>query len=143
MVHDSCTKRSYFTWVVLHTHAFTSTANTNSCMPLCNLCNYSITYDYSHDNANVYQPRRYLSKIWPELTNESAGISKLCEIGCGYGSSILPLLQTAPWLTAVACDISALVISRLQQHPLYDESRCDARVLDAATTPLTDIIELE
>eukprot|EP00611_Tribonema_gayanum_P017690 TRINITY_DN3049_c0_g1_i1.p1 TRINITY_DN3049_c0_g1~~TRINITY_DN3049_c0_g1_i1.p1 ORF type:complete len:251 (+),score=80.69 TRINITY_DN3049_c0_g1_i1:1174-1926(+) len=94
-----------------------------------------------HDNANVYKPRRYVTKVWPQLVDPRAGIARILELGCGYGSTLLPLLQLAPHLSAVGSDVSPLVVERLRRHPLFDAERCRAVVHDAAAAPIDAVVQ--
>lgn len=92
-----------------------------------------------HDNACVYKPRRYIPMIWPQLT--SAEVNNVLELGAGYGSTLLPLLQLCKSLHAVATDFSVTALDRLCEHPLFDAKRCRTAVLDMGAGKVEDVIE--
>ena len=59
-----------------------------------------------------YKPRRYLSAEFTELSNTRSPIL-LFDVGCGYGSALLPLLKENTSLRAVACDLSETAVNIL------------------------------
>jgi methyltransferase-like protein 6 len=61
---------------------------------------------------------------------------KVLEIGCGYGSSIFPILSRSDSLYADVCDFSSQAIQILMSNPLYDPLRCRAFVCDIVKDPL-------
>ncbi len=63
--------------------------------------------------VDPYKPRRYLSAEFPELLSKPDG-ALLFDVGCGYGSALLPLLRENPTLRAVACDLSPTAIDKLR-----------------------------
>ncbi|DAZ97963.1 TPA: LOW QUALITY PROTEIN: hypothetical protein N0F65_006388 [Lagenidium giganteum] len=93
---------------------------------------------HKQNNGKVYKPRNYLVKEFPELIEmgKEQDRVELVEIGCGYGSSVLPILQVSPKIHAQVCDFSSHAIEILQQNELFDPERCRAFVCDIAREPL-------
>mmetsp|Transcript_29215 Transcript_29215/g.58694 ORF Transcript_29215/g.58694 Transcript_29215/m.58694 type:complete len:412 (-) Transcript_29215:169-1404(-) len=103
--------------------------------------------------TDPYKPRRYLSAEFPELLQGSTkallklprwfhkfpavravtGCTSplLFDVGCGYGSALVPLLLENPCLRAVACDLSSTAIDALQeQNPECQPPRVRSRPWD-------------
>ena len=104
-------------------------------------------------NANPYRSRRYLIAEFPELLRPTRGAPHglsswlppwltsapplLFDVGCGYGSALMPLLRANPRLQAVAVDLSPTAVGRLKEHlndralfPASDRRRVRARPWD-------------
>ncbi|XP_072084553.1 uncharacterized protein [Arachis hypogaea] len=58
--------------------------------------------------------RRYLLKEFPELVS-SAPHTKLLEVGCGNGSTALPILRTNKDIIVYACDCSDETLERAKE----------------------------
>ena len=92
---------------------------------------------YSREaQADPYRPRRYLIAEFPELLSPSRPIPPpwllplfqllppwlppapplLFDIGCGYGSALMPLLRANSRLCAVAVDLSPTAVARLSEN---------------------------
>ncbi len=56
----------------------------------------------SHPSARFFKERRYLLREFPVLAQQ-APPKLVLEIGCGCGSSLLPVLKANPAATAVRC----------------------------------------
>lgn len=81
---------------------------------------------YSHHRtAEVYKPRRYLHKEFQSILIDSR-INCILEVGSGYGSSCVPLLQTFPEKRYVATDFSPVVVDMLSSSN---------HIIAAASTP--------
>uniref|UniRef100_A0A7N0V1C2 tRNA N(3)-methylcytidine methyltransferase n=1 Tax=Kalanchoe fedtschenkoi TaxID=63787 RepID=A0A7N0V1C2_KALFE len=63
-----------------------------------------------HSTGKFFKERRYLLKEFPELT--SGHNFKLLEVGCGNGSTALPILRNLQNITVYACDSSSKAIER-------------------------------
>ncbi|GAU20558.1 hypothetical protein TSUD_33050 [Trifolium subterraneum] len=61
-----------------------------------------------HSTGKFFKERRYLLKEFPELLSSSPSNSnpKLLEVGCGNGSTILPILRANKDIVVYACDCS-------------------------------------
>lgn len=68
-----------------------------------------------------------------EKTEDSENEHRIFEIGCGVGNTIFPILMynSNPNLFVYSCDFSSTAIEILKKNPNYDETRCNAFVLDA------------
>ncbi|CAM8897009.1 unnamed protein product [Rhodiola kirilowii] len=60
--------------------------------------------------SRKWQERRYLMKEFPELL--SCQNAKLLEVGCGNGSTALPILRDQEHITVYACDCSSEALER-------------------------------
>jgi len=57
-------------------------------------------------------------------------VLRVIEIGCGYGSSIFPILAQCSNVQADVCDFSSDAIDILKTNAAYNDSRCNAYVCD-------------
>ncbi|KAL2609402.1 hypothetical protein R1flu_027975 [Riccia fluitans] len=64
-----------------------------------------------HSNALFFKERRYLVKEFPELISGSRDITVL-EVGCGTGSSTVPILRANGNASCYGCDCSAAALDR-------------------------------
>ncbi|XP_062084431.1 uncharacterized protein LOC133790704 isoform X4 [Humulus lupulus] len=55
-----------------------------------------------HSSGKFFKERRYLLKEFPELVSCKEN-SKVLEVGCGNGSTILPILRFPSWLACNQC----------------------------------------
>ncbi|KAL8104261.1 uncharacterized protein LOC141678388 isoform X2 [Apium graveolens] len=60
------------------------------------------TFHTTHSTAKFFKERRYLFKEFPDLSSSSVFL----EVGCGNGSTALPILRTLETATVYACDCS-------------------------------------
>jgi methyltransferase-like protein 6 len=108
--------------------------------------------DFYRREPDPYKPRRYLSAEFPELLQSPYWISRwirstwqqnifarsgalsplLFDVGCGYGSALIPLLRENPCLRAVACDLSPFAIEKLASLNEFKE-RIRSRAWDITT----------
>lgn len=90
---------------------------------------------YSQHHDKFFKDRHWLSVEFPELNVQNLMLKnklKMFEIGCGVGNTIVPLLQSdlGKNMYIYGCDFSQRAINILKEHPLYDESLCNAFVCD-------------
>ncbi|XP_010274837.1 PREDICTED: methyltransferase-like protein 6 isoform X1 [Nelumbo nucifera] len=64
-----------------------------------------------HSTGRFFKERRYLLKEFPELLTCDAD-SKVLEVGCGNGSTVLPILRGKQIITVYACDCSMEALER-------------------------------
>ncbi|XP_062084430.1 uncharacterized protein LOC133790704 isoform X3 [Humulus lupulus] len=90
-----------------------------------------------HSSGKFFKERRYLLKEFPELVSCKEN-SKVLEVGCGNGSTILPILRGNENIIVYACDCSSEILERAKEivndsnvvalrnrfHPFY----CDLSV---------------
>ncbi|KAJ3678562.1 hypothetical protein LUZ60_002365 [Juncus effusus] len=85
-----------------------------------------------HSSARFFKERRYLIQEFPELVTCSDE-SKVLEIGCGNGSSIIPILRARDSLVVYACDCSEEIIEKTKEfvaEKIGIKNRLHAFVLD-------------
>ncbi|XP_010528788.1 PREDICTED: methyltransferase-like protein 6 [Tarenaya hassleriana] len=68
-----------------------------------------------HSSGKFFKERRYLLKEFPELLPHGEN-SKLLEVGCGNGSTVLPILRGCQNLTVYACDCSTEALVRTKEN---------------------------
>lgn len=68
----------------------------------------------THSTGKFFKERRYLFKEFPEL----ASCSLVLEVGCGNGSTALPILRTIPTAMVYACDCSIHALDTSKQNIL-------------------------
>uniref|UniRef100_A0A251T7X9 Putative methyltransferase family protein n=1 Tax=Helianthus annuus TaxID=4232 RepID=A0A251T7X9_HELAN len=64
-----------------------------------------------HSTGKFFKERRYLFKEFPELASCEKN-SKLLEVGCGNGSTALPILRCKENILVFACDCSTEALDR-------------------------------
>ncbi|KAL8021189.1 putative electron transfer flavoprotein-ubiquinone oxidoreductase [Plasmopara halstedii] len=94
---------------------------------------------HQRNKGKAYKPRNYLIKEFPELDSPDREVIEVLELGCGYGSTIFPILAKCPNVHAQVCDFSANAIDILQLNADYDSKRCRAFVCDIALEELKDV----
>eukprot|EP01025_Chloroclados_australasicus_P025648 TRINITY_DN2559_c0_g1_i13.p2 TRINITY_DN2559_c0_g1~~TRINITY_DN2559_c0_g1_i13.p2 ORF type:complete len:244 (-),score=12.11 TRINITY_DN2559_c0_g1_i13:67-744(-) len=90
-----------------------------------------------HSTAKFFKQRRYLTLEFPILQTQNGDNQPalyVFEIGCGCGSSIIPILQSNTQSRAVVCDISSSAIQRLNEMSQQCElsNRIKSYVFDAS-----------
>ncbi|CAI9091453.1 OLC1v1026492C5 [Oldenlandia corymbosa var. corymbosa] len=67
-----------------------------------------------HSTGKFFKERRYLLKEFPELA--CRGHSKVLEVGCGNGSTALPILRATENSVIYACDCSNEALDRAKEN---------------------------
>ncbi|XP_061352277.1 uncharacterized protein LOC133297197 isoform X2 [Gastrolobium bilobum] len=67
-----------------------------------------------HASGKFFKERRYLLKEFPELLS-CPPYSKLLEVGCGNGSTVLPILRANKDVIIYACDCSNETLERAKE----------------------------
>lgn len=78
---------------------------------------------YRHNSTNFFHDRNYIEYEFPELSNNVDEKKIYCELGCGVGNTIFPLLKKFPNMIFYGFDISKEAISLFQKNELYSEDR--------------------
>ncbi|KFK35617.1 hypothetical protein AALP_AA4G014500 [Arabis alpina] len=68
-----------------------------------------------HSSGKFFKERRYLLKEFPELLSCGHN-SKLLEVGCGNGSTVLPILRGGNNISVYACDCSSEALVRTKEN---------------------------
>jgi len=76
------------------------------------------------------------SELKPNPDHSSKKV--VLEVGCGTGSTALPLLNGNPDLFFHCCDLSETAIHLLKENKYYDPQRCNAFVCDITKDSLTN-----
>lgn len=67
-----------------------------------------------HSSGKFFKERRYLLKEFPELVS-CKEFSKVLEVGCGNGSSVIPILRGNKDIIVYACDCSSETLERAKE----------------------------
>ncbi|KAH9324950.1 hypothetical protein KI387_005128 [Taxus chinensis] len=67
-----------------------------------------------HSAGTFFKERKYLLKEFPELL-KADGITRVLEVGCGNGSSVLPILRQNTIIFVYACDCSIVALEKAQE----------------------------
>jgi hypothetical protein len=70
-----------------------------------------------HRGGNFFKERRYLLAEFPSLALDTP--FSILEVGCGSGSSCLPVLRANPRAAVLACDFSAAAVVGIGTFPLF------------------------
>ncbi|KAK1379241.1 methyltransferase-like protein [Heracleum sosnowskyi] len=101
----------------------------------------------SHSTGKFFKERRYLFKEFPDLASSSL----VLEVGCGNGSTALPILRATETALVFACDCSIEALERAKQnirasnalsrfHPFYysnADGKCCIGGVDVVTLIFT------
>lgn len=96
-----------------------------------------------HNSGEVYKPRNYLYAEFEKyfkLCVQVQSICYVCEVGCGFGCSIFPLLQLLPETTQfLASDFSStsLEILRRNENFVKNSERISVKCYDILQEPST------
>lgn len=72
------------------------------------------TFYQAHPTARFFKERRYLLLEFPVLGRRDPP-QHVTELGCGCGSSIIPVLRANPAATATVSDVSGTSVAQLLQ----------------------------
>ncbi|XP_050143399.1 uncharacterized protein LOC126619159 isoform X2 [Malus sylvestris] len=72
------------------------------------------SFHHRHSSGKFFKERRYLLEEFPELVNWK-GNSKVLEVGCGNGSTVLPILRGNENIVVYACDCSTEALDRVKE----------------------------
>ncbi|GLJ41550.1 hypothetical protein SUGI_0859940 [Cryptomeria japonica] len=72
------------------------------------------SFHQRHSAGTFFKERKYLLKEFPELLKADDSTSVL-EVGCGSGSSVLPILRQNSSIVVYACDCSMVALERAQE----------------------------
>ncbi|PSR98090.1 Methyltransferase-like protein [Actinidia chinensis var. chinensis] len=67
-----------------------------------------------HSTGKFFKERRYILKEFPELLSCNE-YSKVLEVGCGNGSTVLPILRGKQSITVYSCDCSIEALKRAEE----------------------------
>ncbi|KAB1202493.1 Methyltransferase-like protein 6 [Morella rubra] len=67
-----------------------------------------------HSSGKFFKERRYLLKEFPELVS-CGECSKVLEVGCGNGSTALPILRGNEHIIVYACDCSSETLEKAEE----------------------------
>ncbi|CAN0892854.1 tRNA N(3)-methylcytidine methyltransferase METTL6 [Linum grandiflorum] len=73
------------------------------------------SFHIRHSSGKFFKERRYLLKEFPELVVTSPDSTKVLEVGCGNGSSVIPILRGNKNITVYACDCSNETLVRVKE----------------------------
>ncbi|XP_004302075.1 PREDICTED: methyltransferase-like protein 6 [Fragaria vesca subsp. vesca] len=71
-------------------------------------------FHHRHASGKFFKERRYLLQEFPELVGCEEN-SKVLEVGCGNGSTVLPILRGNEKVTVYACDCSTEALERVKE----------------------------
>ncbi|KAI9222713.1 methyltransferase like 6 [Blastocladiella britannica] len=94
---------------------------------------------YKRNTTNFYKDRHWTDREFPELAFGDEH-KVVCEVGCGVGNFIFPLMRGRPNMFAYVCDFAESAISLVKQNEHYDTSRILAFVADLTKDDLMTTI---
>ncbi|KAL2325305.1 hypothetical protein Fmac_024363 [Flemingia macrophylla] len=94
-------------------HHFLSAPSSSSPSPQSDVQAWK-RFHLRHSSGKFFRERRYLLKEFPELIS-CPPHSKLLEIGCGNGSTVLPILRANKDAIVYACDCSDETLERAKE----------------------------
>lgn len=72
------------------------------------------SFHQRHFRGTFFKERKYLLKEFPELL-QADGSTKILEVGCGNGSSVIPILRANGSVVVYACDCSMDALERARE----------------------------
>ncbi|KAL5701986.1 hypothetical protein ACHQM5_027262 [Ranunculus cassubicifolius] len=94
-------------------HHFTS-PQPSSPLSSSNVSDAWQSFHNRHSTGKFFKERRYLLKEFPELMNCN-GDSRVLEVGCGNGSTVVPILRGNQHIAIYACDCSSEALERTKE----------------------------
>ncbi|XP_042499162.1 uncharacterized protein LOC122077314 isoform X1 [Macadamia integrifolia] len=86
----------------------------SSSSPVANQSEAWKSFHNRHSTGRFFKERRYLLKEFPELLSCHES-SKVLEVGCGNGSTVLPILRGKQSIAVYACDCSKGALDRAKE----------------------------
>ncbi|XP_062001916.1 uncharacterized protein LOC133719760 isoform X1 [Rosa rugosa] len=71
-------------------------------------------FHHRHSSGKFFKERRYLLQEFPELVSCEEN-SRVLEVGCGNGSTVLPILRGNEKVTVYACDCSTEALEKAKE----------------------------
>jgi SAM-dependent methyltransferase len=96
---------------------------------------------YARNQNQFFKERNYLWISFPQLdavAQSAAAEITFMEVGCGTGSTVIPILKRYPTFRFIAFDFSEVAVSLLQSNPDYAPSRCLSFVCDFSSEPIPE-----
>ncbi|MQM08460.1 hypothetical protein Taro_041317 [Colocasia esculenta] len=78
-------------------------------------CDAWRSFHRQHSTGRFFKERRYLLKEFPELAAHDGRPRKVLEVGCGNGSTALPILRAGENILVYACDCSSDALERAKE----------------------------
>jgi methyltransferase-like protein 6 len=97
---------------------------------------------YSRNQNQFFKERNYLWHSFPQLDNYQTLPSiqpdqiVFMEVGCGTGSTLIPIMKRYPHYRFIAFDFSAVAVEVMQQNPDFDQTRCTSFCCDVSNNPI-------
>jgi len=95
---------------------------------------------YQKNKNKFFNERHYLDKEFAELSLSDGKQKIVMEVGCGSGSTTLPLITTNKDLFFYSLDCSVTAIDLLKIHKDYDSNKCTALACDVVVDEIPDVI---
>ena len=95
---------------------------------------------YKRNSTNFFKDRRWLTKEFPEITELDKTGGTICEIGCGVGNTILPLIEECSNIFFHGCDLSPRAINFLKEDDRYNSERMNCFEFDITANDLISVI---
>ncbi|XP_058744194.1 uncharacterized protein LOC131616770 [Vicia villosa] len=96
-------------------HHFDSSSSSSSQSPQSDVQAWK-QFHIRHSSGKFFKERRYLLKEFPQLLSSPANYNpRLLEVGCGNGSTVLPILRENKDVIVYACDCSDETLDRAKE----------------------------
>ena len=95
---------------------------------------------YKNNKTNFFKDRHYIEREFTELAEMKGKEDKftLCELGCGVGNALYPLLESFPNITCYGFDFSPRAVKMIEEHEvtLKHKDRVHVTVADLVKDPI-------
>ena len=95
---------------------------------------------YSHHKSLFFPPKKYLYRVWPEVTDSDHPMynphAVVCEAGCGTGAALFSLLARNPSWRFYCFDFAPVALEEVRSNERLDADRVTLFQWDAATQEL-------